>query len=60
MTMMTEERLVEGTQEDRSEFLDRVQVLDKVKKITLLSSEQVTVMSAVADYYEVAYDAIKN
>lgn len=58
MTNLIEEQLLED-KEMRQELIERVEVLDSVKKIVLLSKDKITVMNVVADYYEVGYDTIK-
>jgi len=58
MTEFKEVQLVE--QKDlREQCINRIEVLDKVKKIFLIPEMKVMTTKMVAEYYEVGYEAIK-
>lgn len=46
-------KLIEGTKEDRDKYINRVNVLDKVKKLVMLPDGEHMTASQVANYYEV-------
>lgn len=52
-------KLVEGTKEDRDVYIDRVDVLDKVNKITMIPDMKYTTTREVAKYYNVDVGTIR-
>lgn len=58
MTTVTHLELIEN-KDLRSKHLDRIEVLEKVKKIVTLSNSKVLHTKLVAEYYEVAPNTIK-
>lgn len=51
-------KLIEGTKEDRDKYIDRTDVLDKVKKLITLPNTEHMTSSQVAKYFEVSKPTI--
>lgn len=52
-------KLVEGTKEDRDHYIDRVDVLAKVKQIVMLPDNEFIQPNDMASYYEVSVDLLR-
>lgn len=52
-------QLIEGGKDVRDQFINKVDVLEKVKKIVFLGNTDYLTSKMVADYYEVPYETIK-
>ena len=57
-TVTNETQLIES-QECRNSYIERVEVLDKVKSLVLLADDTYTTVEMVANYYEVDIEVIK-
>lgn len=57
--MIKEKDLLENNK-TREEFLERVDVLEKVKELILLGDSELATTQQVADYYEVGFEAIQS
>ena len=53
-------KLIEGTKEDRDKYINRTDVLDKVKELTMLPGGKYVDSKAVADYFGVAVVTIRS
>ena len=56
---MTEEMLIEN-KNDREKLIDRIDVLEKVKKLLLISGTEHATVKQVAEFYEVGNEAISS
>ena len=57
--MGNNEQTIMDYRQVREEYIDRVDVLDKVKNLLLIPAMECMTMKQVADYYEVSVEAIK-
>lgn len=55
---MTETQIIE-TKDIREKCIEKIEVLNKVKKLFLIPEMEVMTTKMVADYYEVTQDVIK-
>ena len=57
--MGNNEQTIMDYRQVREEYIDRVDVLDKVKNLLLIPAMECMTMKQVADYYEVSIDSVK-
>lgn len=57
---ITNMNTLEDNKELRQKYIDRVDVLDKVKKLLMIPSMELMTMRQVAEYYEVPYNTVKD
>lgn len=53
-------KLIEGTKADRDKYIDKVEVLDRVKRLVMLPDDKYVKTSDIAEYYNVSDEAIRS